>query len=78
MQVEDRLAGFGAVELDDHDAGRVHRFLHRGGDLLGGRDHTLQRVGRRVEKADARALDASCLDTLAYPTPFISFNGAEP
>lgn len=31
-----------------------------------------------IEKADARALDGNCLDTLAYPSPFISFNGAQP
>lgn len=31
-----------------------------------------------IEKADARALDGTCLDTLAYPSPFISFNGAAP
>lgn len=31
-----------------------------------------------VEKADAKALDGECLDTLAYPAPFTSFNGAEP
>jgi pimeloyl-ACP methyl ester carboxylesterase len=31
-----------------------------------------------IEKADAKALDGKCLDSLAYPTPFISFNGAEP
>ncbi len=31
-----------------------------------------------IEKADAKALDGSCLDKLGYPTPFVSFNGAEP
>lgn len=31
-----------------------------------------------IEKADAKALDGKCLDTLAYPSPFISFNGAQP
>lgn len=31
-----------------------------------------------IEKTDAKALDGKCLDTLAYPTPFISFNGAQP
>ena len=31
-----------------------------------------------IEKADAKALDGKCLDTLAYPSPFISFNGAAP
>ena len=31
-----------------------------------------------IEKADAQPLDGKCLDTLAYPVPFTSFNGAEP
>ena len=31
-----------------------------------------------IEKADAKALDGSCLDKLAYPSPFINFNGATP
>ncbi len=31
-----------------------------------------------IEKANAKALDGSCLDKLGYPTPFVSFNGAEP
>ena len=31
-----------------------------------------------VEKADAKALDGSCLDKLGYTPPFTSFNGWEP
>ncbi|HJR74796.1 MAG TPA: alpha/beta hydrolase [Luteimonas sp.] len=31
-----------------------------------------------LDKADAKALDAQCLDTLAYTPPFTSFNGWEP
>lgn len=31
-----------------------------------------------IEKADAKALDGKCLDSLAYAAPFTSFNGAEP
>ena len=31
-----------------------------------------------IEKADAKALDAKCLDQLAYVPPFTSFNGWEP
>jgi len=31
-----------------------------------------------MEKADARALDGKCLDTLNYVAPFTSFNGSEP
>jgi pimeloyl-ACP methyl ester carboxylesterase len=31
-----------------------------------------------IEKADAKALDGDCLNTLNYVAPFTSFNGAEP
>ncbi len=31
-----------------------------------------------LDTADARALDAKCLDTLAYTPPFTSFNGWTP
>ncbi|RZA22367.1 MAG: alpha/beta fold hydrolase [Lysobacteraceae bacterium] len=31
-----------------------------------------------MEKADAKALDGKCLDTLNYVAPFTSFNGSEP
>ncbi|MDQ3159498.1 MAG: alpha/beta hydrolase, partial [Pseudomonadota bacterium] len=31
-----------------------------------------------IEKADAKALDGACLDTLNYVAPFTSFNGWEP
>jgi pimeloyl-ACP methyl ester carboxylesterase len=31
-----------------------------------------------IEKADAKTLDGSCLDKLAYASPFLSFNGAQP
>jgi pimeloyl-ACP methyl ester carboxylesterase len=31
-----------------------------------------------IEKADAKGLDAKCLDTLAYVPPFTSYNGWEP
>ena len=31
-----------------------------------------------IEQADARALDAKCLDKLAYVPPFTSYNGWEP
>lgn len=31
-----------------------------------------------IEKADAKALDGKCLDSLGYVAPFTSFNGAEP
>jgi len=35
-------------------------------------------IGQFIEKADAKALDASCLDSLGYVPPFTSFNGWEP
>lgn len=35
-------------------------------------------VAQFLESADAKALDAACLDTLAYVPPFTSFNGWEP
>jgi pimeloyl-ACP methyl ester carboxylesterase len=35
-------------------------------------------VARFLDTLDAKALDASCLDTLPYTPPFTSFNGWEP
>lgn len=35
-------------------------------------------LGRFFETADAKALDAQCLDSLSYVPPFTSFNGWEP
>jgi Predicted hydrolases or acyltransferases (alpha/beta hydrolase superfamily) len=35
-------------------------------------------LGQFMESADAKALDASCLDTMTYVPPFTSFNGWEP
>jgi pimeloyl-ACP methyl ester carboxylesterase len=35
-------------------------------------------LGQFVESADAKALDAACLDTMTYVPPFTSFNGWEP
>ncbi|KGM56738.1 cysteine protease [Lysobacter arseniciresistens ZS79] len=35
-------------------------------------------VGQFIEGADAAALDASCLDTLSYVPPFVTFNGWSP
>lgn len=31
-----------------------------------------------IEKADAKTLDGHCLDSLAYPAPFLDYNGAAP
>ena len=35
-------------------------------------------LGQFLESADAKALDAGCLDTMTYVPPFTSFNGWEP
>ncbi len=35
-------------------------------------------LGKFMETADAKSLDAQCLDTLTYVPPFTSFNGWEP
>ena len=35
-------------------------------------------LGQFMETADAKALDAGCLDTMTYVPPFTSFNGWEP
>ncbi|RPE80110.1 alpha/beta hydrolase [Vulcaniibacterium tengchongense] len=35
-------------------------------------------LGRFLETADAKALDASCLDSVGYVPPFTGFNGWEP
>lgn len=52
---------------------------------LKGQGHNVVGVGcmpklfaQFIEKADARALDAKCLDKLAYVPPFTSYNGWEP
>jgi pimeloyl-ACP methyl ester carboxylesterase len=53
--------------------------------VLNGQGHSVLGAGcmpklfaQFIEQADARALDGKCLDSLAYPSPFTSFNGAEP
>ena len=35
-------------------------------------------LGQFIDKTDAKALDAGCLDTLSYVPAFTSFNGWEP
>ncbi|WP_454832856.1 alpha/beta hydrolase [Pseudoxanthomonas wuyuanensis] len=65
---------------------QVVRFLPNGRHLtLRGQGHGTFAVGcvpklmgRFLESADAKALDAACLDTLDYVPPFTSFNGWEP
>ena len=53
--------------------------------VLRGQGHNVIAVGcmpkvwaQFLETADAKTLDATCLDTLAYTPPFTSFNGWEP
>jgi pimeloyl-ACP methyl ester carboxylesterase len=53
--------------------------------VLRGQGHSVLGVGcmpklfaQFVEKADAKALDGKCLDSLSYVVPFTSFNGSEP
>ncbi|MGO1073554.1 alpha/beta hydrolase [Lysobacter sp. CA199] len=53
--------------------------------ILRGQGHGALRVGctpkllgQFIETADAKKLDARCLDTLGYVPPFVSFNGWEP
>ncbi|MEH6422274.1 alpha/beta hydrolase [Pseudomonas sp. CGJS7] len=53
--------------------------------ILRGQGHGALRIGctpkllgQFIETADAKKLDARCLDTLGYVPPFVSFNGWEP
>ena len=53
--------------------------------ILRGQGHNVIPIGcmpklmaRFIDTADAKTLDASCLDTLPYSPPFTSFNGWEP
>lgn len=53
--------------------------------VLRGQGHGVAGIGcmpklftQFVEKADAKALDGRCLETLGYAAPFTSFNGTEP
>ena len=53
--------------------------------VLRGQGHNVIAVGcmpklfaQFLESADAKALDAKCLDSLVYTPPFTSFNGWEP
>lgn len=67
-------------------AARVAKTLHNGRALvLRGQGHNVIGTGcmpklfaRFLETADAKSLDAKCLDTLAYTPPFTSFNGWDP
>jgi pimeloyl-ACP methyl ester carboxylesterase len=64
----------------------VQRTLTRGRHLvLRGQGHTVMGVGCTprlvadfIDRADARALDASCLDSLQYSPPFTGAHGWEP
>ena len=66
-----------------------HYLYRRAGDWQPGQPHQVghgalgagcmpKLFSQFIEKTDAKALDGKCLDTLAYPSPFISFNGAQP
>lgn len=65
---------------------QVARQLPNGRHLiLRGQGHSTLRIGctpkllgQFIETADAKTLDARCLDTLGYVPPFVSFNGWEP
>ncbi|HEY1141031.1 MAG TPA: alpha/beta hydrolase, partial [Lysobacter sp.] len=53
--------------------------------VLRGQGHGAMNLGcmpkllaRFFETADAKSLDATCLDSLSYVPPFTSFNGWEP
>lgn len=53
--------------------------------ILRGQGHSTLRIGctpkllgQFLESADAKKLDARCLDALGYVPPFVSFNGWEP
>ncbi len=67
-------------------ADRVVKTLPNGRALtLRGQGHNVIGAGcmpklfaQFLDKADAKALDAKCLDSLAYTPPFTSFNGWEP
>lgn len=67
-------------------AAQVLKTLRNGRALvLRGQGHNVIAVGcmpklwaQFLETADAKALDATCLDTLAYTPPFTTFNGWEP
>ena len=67
-------------------ADRVLKGLRNGRHLvLDGQGHNVmgtgcmpKLIGQFIESADARALDAKCLDTVTYVPPFTTFNGWEP
>jgi len=67
-------------------ADQVVKSLPRGRALvLRGQGHNVIGVGcmpklyaQFLDTADAKALDAKCLDSLVYTPPFTSFNGWEP
>ncbi|WP_084073618.1 alpha/beta fold hydrolase [Noviluteimonas dokdonensis] len=67
-------------------AAQVAKTLPNGREfVLRGQGHNVIAVGcmpklwaQFLETADAKALDAKCLDSLAYTPPFTTFNGWEP
>lgn len=55
-----------------------HLVLRGQGHNVGGVGCMPKLVGQFIESADARKLDAKCLDTIGYVPPFTGFNGWEP
>lgn len=55
-----------------------HLVLRGQGHNVGGVGCLPKLVGQFIEAADARKLDAKCLDAIGYVPPFTGFNGWEP
>ena len=68
---------FGERVLEHLPNGR-HLVLRGQGHGTFGQGCMPRLLGRFMESADAKALDASCLDSMTYVPPFTSFNGWEP
>ena len=70
-------AAYGEQVLKGLPNGR-HLVLRGQGHNVGGVGCLPKLVGQFIESADARKLDAKCLDTIGYVPPFTGFNGWEP
>ena len=55
-----------------------HLMLRGQGHNVSGTGCLPKLIGQFVESADAKKLDATCLDTIGYVPPFTGFNGWEP
>ncbi len=69
--------GYGEQVLKGLPNGR-HLMLRGQGHNVSGVGCLPKLVGQFVESADAKKLDATCLDTIGYVPPFTGFNGWEP